>query len=87
MNFMINKIPIKICLGSSCFSRGNHELVPVIRRYLMAKKLEDKVSFSGDHCTKECLKGPNMQVGGRVIHGITKDNVCELLDTNLKDLL
>jgi NADH:ubiquinone oxidoreductase subunit E len=84
---MIKKVQIKICLGSSCFSRGNQELVGVVQKYLRARNIEDKVAFTGDHCSKECLQGPNIRIDGKVFKGITEDNIYDVLDKNLKDIL
>ena len=84
---MINKIQIKICLGSSCFSRGNKEMVNMVHKYIRSKNIEDKVAFSGDHCTNECLQGPNIRIGGKMINGVSKENIEKLLNDNLKDIL
>ena len=83
---MINKVQIKICLGSSCFSRGNQELIGIVQKYLKNKQIEDKVSFSGDHCNNQCLEGPNIRIGGKVINKVSTENVESILDDNLKDI-
>jgi len=69
-----------ICLGSSCFSRGNKELITFIREYLKKNYLEDKVVFKGDRCMGRCSKGPNIRIGDRVIEGISLSNIEEVLD-------
>ena len=84
---MINKTQIKICLGSSCFSRGNRELVEVVQKYIRANNIEDKVAFSGDHCTSVCHDGPNIRIAGRLISNVTLANIIAILDKNLKDIL
>lgn len=81
---MINKIQIKICLGSSCFSRGNKELIKIVQKYIESNNLESKVAFSGDHCTSNCLEGPNLRIDGKLISQVSIDNVQEILDENLK---
>ncbi len=81
---MLNKIQIQICLGSSCFSRGNHELVEIIKKYIKKNHLEDSISFSGSHCSNLCVQGPNIRIAGKVIHNISKENIEEILNTNIK---
>ena len=43
---MTRKIEMQICLGSSCFSRGNKDVVMFIKDYLSINHLEDKVIFA-----------------------------------------
>jgi NADH:ubiquinone oxidoreductase subunit E len=83
---MINKVQIKICLGSSCFSRGNKEVIAIVQRYIRTKNLEDKVAFSGDHCTGECQHGPNIRISGKLITNISVENIGDILDKNLQEI-
>lgn len=80
------KRKIILCLGSSCFARGNKELVPLIRKYIMRKNLQDKVEFKGDHCFDNCSNGPNMIIGTRMFQQVTKENIEEFLVEGLGDL-
>ncbi|MGD2034081.1 MAG: (2Fe-2S) ferredoxin domain-containing protein [Bacteroidales bacterium] len=83
---MLNKRKIILCLGSSCFARGNQEIIPLIKKYIARKCLEDKVMFIGDHCMHNCSEGPNMYIGERLFEKISKENIEKLLDEGLKDL-
>jgi NADH:ubiquinone oxidoreductase subunit E len=83
---MLRKTKIVICLGSSCFARGNQDLIPVIRRYIARKQIEDKVEFKGDHCFSHCSEGPNMMIGSTLFQHVTTDNIDAMLDEGLKDL-
>ncbi len=84
---MLNKTQIQICLGSSCFSRGNQDLVDIIKKFIKKHHLENRVAFSGSHCSNMCEKGPNIRIAGRVIHNISKDNIELILNNNLKELM
>ena len=46
---------IKICLGSSCYSRGNNVHLEVIKKYIAENHLEAEISFSG-HLCEEILR-------------------------------
>lgn len=59
---MEGKIEITICLGSSCFARGNKEIVNLIKLYLHENKLEDMVYFHGAHCFGNCAEGPVIKI-------------------------
>jgi NADH:ubiquinone oxidoreductase subunit E len=83
---MLRKRKIVICLGSSCFARGNQELIPVIRRYLIRKQMEDKVDFKGDHCFSNCSEGPNMMIDSKLYQHITLENIEAMLDEGLSEL-
>ena len=83
---MYPKKKITICLGSSCFARGNKDLLRFIEKYLQQNNLLDKVSFSGDHCFDKCSEGPNLMVDGKIYNSVNKDNVIEFLIDGLKEL-
>jgi len=78
---------IHICLGSSCFSRGNKDVVAYIKEYLKKNHLEDKVVFKGARCMGNCSKGPNMKIGEDIlIENITLAGIEEILDKELSRL-
>jgi NADH:ubiquinone oxidoreductase subunit E len=83
---MLRRVKIMICLGSSCFARGNQELIPIVRRYISRKQIEDKVDFKGDHCFNHCSDGPNMMIGDKLYQHITTKNIETMLDEGLKGI-
>jgi NADH:ubiquinone oxidoreductase subunit E len=85
--YMLNKRVIKICLGSSCFSRGNQDLIAEVQKFIRTHSLEDKVAFSGDHCFTECSQGPNIMINGHKYNGISKESIPGILEQQLRDLL
>ena len=72
---------IIICMGSSCFSRGNKSSLGIIKKYLKDKGLENKVVFRGSHCFGECENGPVLNIGGRKFTRVVPEIVTELLDS------
>jgi NADH:ubiquinone oxidoreductase subunit E len=84
---MLKKRRIQLCLGSSCFARGNHDLIPLINKYITKRDLRDCVEFSGDHCFSSCSEGPNLYIGSHLFHHISKNNIEQILDQELADLL
>lgn len=71
---------IVICLGSSCFSRGNKQTLRKISEYIKRYQLEDKVHFHGNHCFSDCDKGPVLKINGNIHEFITPENVNGLLN-------
>ena len=60
---MDEPVTLTICLGSSCFTRGNDENLPRIQAYLKARGLEGRVALKGSRCEGRCQHGPNLRVG------------------------
>ncbi|MBN2481215.1 MAG: (2Fe-2S) ferredoxin domain-containing protein [Bacteroidales bacterium] len=76
-----------ICLGSSCFSRGNSSLLKIIQRYINLHGLSEKVHFKGDHCFGSCSEGPSLKIGGKLYHQVSDENIHSILGEALHDLL
>ncbi len=74
------KSEIVICMGSSCFSRGNKMTVGMIKNYLETRDLEDKVVFRGSHCFGECENGPVLMLGKKKHTRVSSDELTDLLD-------
>ncbi len=62
---------ITICLGSSCFTRGNDETMKAIQNYLEETGIKDKVNFKGELCSCNCKSGPNLKINEKTYHNIT----------------
>jgi NADH:ubiquinone oxidoreductase subunit E len=75
------KKEIKICLGSSCFSRGNKRTLQIVQKYLEEHNLESDVILKGNHCFSNCNAGPVMQIGEKIYEQVTSETVMEILGT------
>jgi NADH:ubiquinone oxidoreductase subunit E len=80
---MSQEVEMHICLGSSCFSRGNKEVVIFIKEFLRKHHLEDKVIFKGARCMGNCSKGPNIRIQDKIKEGITLATVEAFLEQEL----
>jgi NADH:ubiquinone oxidoreductase subunit E len=83
---MVRKYEMMICLGSSCFSRGNREVVQFIKDYLKKNHLDDKVIFRGTRCLGSCSDGPNLLIDGKIINGVTIELAENILEEYLGEL-
>jgi NADH:ubiquinone oxidoreductase subunit E len=72
-------IEIVICLGSSCFARGNSQNLAVIQQFLESHDLKASVRFSGKLCQDECTLGPNLMVSGQSHHEVTPAKLRNIL--------
>ncbi len=77
---MTQRIEMQICLGSSCFSRGNKDVVMFIKEYLKKNHLDDKVIFKGSRCMGGCSNGPNLNINGTNIEGVTVSKIEGILE-------
>lgn len=80
------KKEIKICLGSSCFSRGNKTTLQVVQKYLKDKQLERDVLLKGNHCFSNCNSGPVMKIGDRLYEHVSSDRVIEILESEFGEM-
>ena len=83
---MTRETEMNICLGSSCFSRGNKDVVMFIKEYLRKHHLDDKVIFKGARCMGNCSNGPNLTINGKIMEGVTLAGVEGILDRELAKL-
>lgn len=77
---MNNKIKIIICLGSSCYNRGNQQLLEVVKSYLAEHNLKDIVDFKGQLCSGNCSQGPVLHINGIVYKEVDENVTIRLLD-------
>ena len=83
---MPQKIEMEICMGSSCFSRGNRDVVNYIRDYLKRNHLDDRIVFKGARCMNLCSKGPNLKINERIIEGVTISRIEGILEKEFGDI-
>jgi len=72
-------VEIVVCLGSSCFARGNSENLAIINQHVQNHGLNASVSLTGKLCQDQCKEGPNLTIGGEFYHGVTAAKLRELL--------
>jgi len=84
---MTTKIELTICLGSSCFSRGNGRTLAAIKEYLSTHQLEEKVFFKGELCTNNCNNGPILKINDNVFEDVDPLSINDLLNKELADIL
>jgi NADH:ubiquinone oxidoreductase subunit E len=77
---MIEKVVIQICMGSSCFSRGNRHTLKMIQQYLKDHNLEGDVVLKGNHCFGDCSKGPVVKINDVLHEQVDRENILELLE-------
>ncbi|MGL4368515.1 MAG: (2Fe-2S) ferredoxin domain-containing protein [Spirochaetota bacterium] len=71
---------ISICMGSSCFARGNNRNIEIIRAYIEKTGSPVKLtSLKGNLCQGACAKGPNIAINGQLFSGVFPENVGDII--------
>ena len=76
-----DSVEVIVCLGSSCFARGNSENLDLLKSYERSHEHRASIHLTGCLCQDQCRQSPNLKIGGRSHHGVTADGLHELLDS------
>ena len=71
---------IKICMGSSCFARGNSKNLDFIESYMKKNKLKANIELIGSRCEGKCITGPNIIINDIEYNGVTVEKLKEILE-------
>lgn len=55
---------ITVCMGSSCFARGNAQNLEFIENYIKENGLDAEIELTGARCEGKCAAGPNIIIDG-----------------------
>lgn len=75
----MSKRQIRLCLGSSCFSRGNNTNLGAIKKYLSENNLEAEIDFCGHLCEELCSKGPIIRIDDKVYEEVNLSRLYKIL--------
>ena len=73
------KINITVCMGSSCFARGNQQNLAFIEAFVNEHGLDADIDLAGKRCDNECAKRPNIIINGVEYNGVTEEKLEEIL--------
>jgi len=74
---------IIVCMGSSCFGKGNQIVAEAVTQFIEGHKLEDKIEVSGCLCSGNCAKGPNIMINDKLISGISEQSIGAVITQEL----
>lgn len=75
----MEKILIEVCMGSSCFSRGNNRTVEVLQHYCAEQLLPVQLELRGSLCTGGCTNGPHLKINGQSYDQVDHTTVLDIL--------
>lgn len=72
---------IVICMGSSCYSRGNSQLIELIEQLIAGR---EDISLSGKLCINQCASGPHITIDGVQYDGKDKAKILEIIQKQIE---
>ncbi len=78
------KIKITVCMGSSCFARGNQQNLAFIEAFIKSHDLEAEIDLAGARCENECALGPNVTINGVKYNSVNETKLEEILTKLIK---
>lgn len=78
------KISITVCMGSSCFSRGNANNAEIIQKFIDDHNLFGTVSVKGCLCEGECKSGPHIRINEKLYSDVSPEGLEDLLGHELE---
>ena len=60
------KLRVELCMGSSCFARGNSSTLMGLEGFVEENGLSDRVDLEGHLCLGKCNTGPHLKIGDKV---------------------
>lgn len=73
------KVRIELCMGSSCFARGNSSILMDVESYLEENDLADEVSLEGHLCLCNCNSGPHVKINGVEYSAASSECIIDLI--------
>jgi len=77
-------IEITICMGSSCFARGNKKTLEAIQGFLRETGLSSRISLAGSHCLGKCVNGPVIKINNTFYTNVDESNVVGYIEAYLE---
>lgn len=78
-------IDVVICLGSSCFARGNADNLRELKTYLEHSNVAANFRTRGRLCVKKCTSGPTIAINGIEYGHVQPGTAVSLLERALQE--
>ena len=65
------KLRVELCMGSSCFARGNSGILMSLEEFAEQNGLSDRIDLEGHLCRGKCNTGPHLKIGDKEYSGIS----------------
>ena len=76
----MNTKEIWICMGSSCYARGNARNAELVQQWIDQRGVEVSIRFAGTLCEGRCKEGPILRIDGRTFTAVRPESIVDILD-------
>lgn len=80
----MKNVKVEICMGSSCFSRGNSRTLELLEMFVQENKYQDIIEIEGHLCLGNCSSGPIIRINKKDFENINPECVIDLIREELK---
>ena len=77
-------VSVTICMGSSCFARGNSKNLQIIQNFIEKNHLDAEIQLTGLRCCNNCSKGPNITIDDTEYNNIDNGTLLDILEKHYK---
>jgi NADH-quinone oxidoreductase subunit G len=81
------KLPIDVCLGTSCYIKGSQEVLQGLIRHSEENGLENMVDIRASFCFENCSKGPTVAIGDTKLSRCSLEKGRQAVDEAMERLL
>lgn len=81
----MSKVSISICMGSSCFSRGNQKSLEIIKNYIQENDLDANINLTGCLCSEHCNEGPIITINEHTYRDVNPSTVRDILNHVIRE--
>jgi len=67
------KVPVTVCVGTSCFLRGSQDLLRDLLAHVKATGVKERVDIRATFCHERCDRGPTVSIAGQFLEHCTAD--------------
>lgn len=78
-------LTVSVCMGSSCYPRGNRRILQQLKEMVIAEHLENQVQLSGHLCTGRCAEGPVVIINDVEYTHANEFSIAELIKMKLRE--
>lgn len=71
---------ISVCMGSSCFARGNDKNLNFLESYIKENPGILSLDLYGTRCKNECSQGPVLTVGNKTYSKVTLKTLKKIIN-------
>ena len=76
----MDRISVKICMGSACFAKGNQANLEYIKEFIANNNLDFELEIIGSLCENECENGPRIIINDKEYKNVSQKDIENILN-------